>query len=191
MTRYLRVVVTPRCPLACTYCHQEGDPATRTTLTTDELTRLLALSVSQGIRKIKFLGGEPLVRADLPDIIRFLSALDPTLDVSVITSGALPVARLKACFDAGLTRANMSIHGWTQDAFARNRGLAPHYQNRNENLQYLLEQGRFLKLNSTSSSRNAIARSAPLPKSFAAPSYFWTMGRAQSVRPASVKVWAV
>lgn len=143
---YLRVVVTAQCPLACTYCHAEGDrPDGRPGLPLDELVALLRVAIDQGVRKIKLLGGEPLARRDLPQLIAAVAR--PDVDLSVITSGAIPVERLQACFAAGLSRANLSIHGWTREAFAARARAPGRYDTRMDNLAWLLTQGRFLKLN--------------------------------------------
>lgn len=147
---YLRVVVTARCSLACSYCHQEGDPASEQSggLSTDELDGLLAVAQAEGIRKLKLLGGEPLIRRDLPILIAGMRRRDPSLDISLITGGAVPVARLEDCFDAGLSRANLSIHGWSLPAFAERTQRGPHQlAQRQAMLTALLERGRFLKLN--------------------------------------------
>lgn len=147
MSRYLRVVVTPRCPLACHYCHLEGDPASNRTLPTEALLTLIRAGLEVGVRKIKYLGGEPLVRADLPRIIAQVFAWDETVDQSIITSGAIVPSRLEACLKAGLSRANLSIHGWDKDTFAKRRGTAQQHEWRAQNLKLLLDAGRPLKLN--------------------------------------------
>ncbi len=147
---YLRVVITARCSLACGYCHQEGDPATAAARgqSTAALQSLLHTALDQGIRKLKFLGGEPLLRRDLPEVIADLRQRDPSLDISLITGGAVPVDRLDACFEAGLSRANLSIHGWSLEAFAeRTQRGARHHAMRQTVLRRLLEHGRFVKLN--------------------------------------------
>jgi cyclic pyranopterin phosphate synthase len=148
--RYLRVVITAQCSLRCDYCHQEGDPATAQArgLDTHALIALLLGAVDNGIEKLKFLGGEPLLRKDLPDVIRAVREKSPSLDISLITGGAVPVLALDACFDAGLSRANLSIHGWSPAAFhARTQRGALHHRLRQAMLHRLLERGRFLKLN--------------------------------------------
>lgn len=147
---YLRVVITTRCPLACSYCHMEGDPAQPGVaggLPLDEWIPLLHAGLDNGIRKLKFLGGEPLVRRDLPEIIAALRQRDPALDISIITSGAVPRERIDACFAAGLSRANVSVHGFLPDAFARRGGVARTLVLRSAFLDALLEHGRPLKLN--------------------------------------------
>lgn len=149
-TGYLRVIVNARCSLACTYCHLEGDPATAQArgLSTAELDALLAAGVANGARKIKFLGGEPLLRADLPGRIAALRAADPSLDISLITGGVAPAGRLAACMESGLSRANLSIHGWGLEAFtARTQRSAAAFRQRNTTLDELVAWGRPLKLN--------------------------------------------
>lgn len=151
---YLRVVVTTACPMSCGFCHFEGDPTgpSRQGLPGPTLDRLLQLAVGQGVRKVKFLGGEPLARADLPERIRAVRRLSDDLDLSLITSGAAKPDILAACFDAGLSRANLSIHGWTEDAFARRAPSDPKqsrrlFEWRQRSLELLLRLGHFLKLN--------------------------------------------
>lgn len=147
---YLRIVATARCSLACSYCHQEGDAATAQAggLPTELLSALIGAGLDQGVRKLKFLGGEPLLRADLPEIIRRARAEDPGLDISLITGGAVDTRRLDACFDAGLSRANLSVHGWGLAAFqARTQRGPAAWGRRQATLAALLDQGRPLKLN--------------------------------------------
>lgn len=145
---YLRVVVTPRCTLACSYCHAEGDVAADPSaggLPLDELVALVRVGIARGVRKVKLLGGEPLLRRDLPDLLAGI--VTPGVDVSLITSGAADPARLDAAFAAGLGRANLSIHGWGPDAFAERTRRPNAYALRAANLERLLGRGRFLKLN--------------------------------------------
>ncbi|NOY27948.1 MAG: radical SAM protein [Oligoflexia bacterium] len=147
---YLRVVVNARCSLACRYCHREGDPATARSggLDTAELCALLDVALSHGIRKLKLLGGEPLLRPDLPQIVSHLRRADPDLDLSLITGGAVSLSRLNDCFDAGLSRANLSIHGYGLRAFTARTNRGPGaYALRQAVLHSLLDRGRFLKLN--------------------------------------------
>ncbi|MBM4364347.1 MAG: radical SAM protein, partial [Deltaproteobacteria bacterium] len=113
---YLRAIVTARCPLSCTYCHMEGDPAGATAqggLPREELVQLLRVGVESGVRKLKLLGGDPLARADLPEIVQAVRATSADLDISVITAGVFRPERVDALYAAGLSRCNVSIHGWT------------------------------------------------------------------------------
>lgn len=120
---YLRVVVTTRCNHHCDYCHMEGDPhapGTAAELATERLVASLHAAALAGVQKFKLLGGEPLLRRDLPTVIASLRAVAPGADISLITAGVVPVARLREAYEAGLSRANVSIHGWTPAALAEN-----------------------------------------------------------------------
>jgi cyclic pyranopterin phosphate synthase len=145
---YLRVVVTPRCSLACAYCHMEGDPASGAALTLAELQALCACGLVLGVRKLKLLGGEPLLRRDLPQLIAHLRGLDPALDLSLITAGAVEPGAIDRCLEAGLSRANLSVHGFGAEAFRARTGRGEaHRARRQATLDRLLAAGRFLKLN--------------------------------------------
>lgn len=125
MPTYLRIVATTRCNYTCLYCHHEGEArrkARAAELGTRGLMDCLELAARSGIRKYKFLGGEPLLREDLPELIRAIRVARPCADISVITAGAVALERLDRCWDAGLSRVNISIHGFGREAFAlRNR----------------------------------------------------------------------
>lgn len=148
---YLRAVVTTACPLSCSYCHMEGDPqqpGSARQLDDSELDECLAVAVSAGVRKIKFLGGEPLVRRGLAERVVRLRRLAPSADLSIITSGAAEIGVVEDLFAAGLSRMNVSIHGFSLDAMARrSRVAARHHAQRAAVLGYLLSLGRPLKLN--------------------------------------------
>lgn len=119
---YLRVVATTRCNHHCDYCHMEGDPhrpGTSAELPTADLVGSLRAAALAGVKKFKFLGGEPLLRRDLPAVIAALRTYAPDADVSIITAGVVPVERLLAAYEAGLTRVNVSIHGWRPEALAQ------------------------------------------------------------------------
>lgn len=150
-TKYLRIVVTPTCTLQCSFCHMEGDVAVRgreAGVSREALVSVVAAGYAEGVRKVKLLGGEPLVRPDLPQLIaELLAATGPDLDLSLITAGVVPVARLHAAFDAGLHRANLSIHGWSPEALARNTTTRNAWDKRQRVLEALLAYGRPLKCN--------------------------------------------
>lgn len=144
--QYLRVVVTPRCTLSCGFCHMEGDPGQGAGASRDLIIDAVHAAHLAGVRKVKFLGGEPLLRADLPDIVRAIRPLD--LDISLITGGVGRPGVLSGAFEAGLDRANLSVHGWNQAAFERRtRRTHGAWRIRNHTLNGLLTRGRPLKLN--------------------------------------------
>lgn len=146
---YLRAVVTTKCPLSCSYCHQEGDPASLQPagLGTEDWINLLHVGLDCGVRKLKVVGGEPLVRADLPDIIRELRHRGPAVDISVVTSGTVPTRSIERLFEAGLSRCNVTVHGFRLEDFARRGGTARQHAGRAEFLTAVLSTGRPLKIN--------------------------------------------
>jgi len=109
----LRVSLTDRCNLRCTYCMPaEGLdwlPGEQL-LAPEELTRLLRIAVTRlGITSVRFTGGEPLVAKNLEEIVTATAALEPRPEITLTTNGiglARRAARLK---DAGLDRINVSL----------------------------------------------------------------------------------
>src|SRR5918995_2786299 len=88
----LRISVTDRCNFRCTYCMPAEGLAwlpKHEILTFEELTRALGIFVRLGVRSLKVTGGEPLVRADLPVLIRMFRDVGPDLDISLTTNGVL------------------------------------------------------------------------------------------------------
>src|ERR1700709_981640 len=83
----LRISLTDRCNLRCTYCMPaEGLPTAPAAaqLTADEIARLASIAVQRlGVRQIRFTGGEPLLRRDLTDIIASVAALSPRPEISL------------------------------------------------------------------------------------------------------------
>jgi len=147
---YFRVMITKACNLSCPFCHKEGARKKQNfmgSISTEELSGMLKVAFYAGVRKFKFLGGEPLLRKDLPEIINQLRKESPTIDISLITSGAADPEMLRKCFASGLDRANMSIHGWDLERFKYNGGNERLFRYRQKNLEILLKLGRPLKLN--------------------------------------------
>jgi GTP 3',8-cyclase len=118
----LRVSLTDRCNLRCSYCMpEEGlDWLTKSTLLTDdEVVRLIRIGVEMlGVREVRFTGGEPLLRRGLPDIVQRTTALDPRPEVS-LTTNALGLDKVAgALAEAGLDRVNVSLDTVRPDTFA-------------------------------------------------------------------------
>ena len=116
----LRVSLTDRCNLRCSYCMPaEGLdwlPAPEM-LTDEEVVRLVSVAVGLGVREVRFTGGEPLLRKGLVDIVQRVAALDPRPHLSLTTNGiglARTAAALKA---AGLDRVNVSLDTLDRDRF--------------------------------------------------------------------------
>ena len=120
--RDLRVSVTERCSLRCTYCMpEEGLPviARERLLTPAEIARLVGIAVRDlGVREVRFTGGEPLMRADLAAIVAATRAVAPTLPIALTTNGIGLDKRLPALLAAGLTRVNISLDTVDREHFA-------------------------------------------------------------------------
>ncbi|HEX6972073.1 MAG TPA: GTP 3',8-cyclase MoaA [Limnochordia bacterium] len=114
--RDLRISVTDRCNFRCRYCMPKevfgpGYPflPAKLVLTFDEITRLAALFVSLGVRKLRITGGEPLVRPQLDRLIARLAALEGVEDLALTTNGALLADKAAALRAAGLKRVTVSL----------------------------------------------------------------------------------
>ncbi|MDQ3877278.1 MAG: GTP 3',8-cyclase MoaA [Actinomycetota bacterium] len=116
----LRVSVTDRCNFRCRYCMPpEGLPwmPRELLLSYEEMARIVAVLVESGVSAVKVTGGEPLVRRDVPVLVRMLRALSGELDISMTTNGFLlgPIAaELKA---AGLDRVSVSCDSLIRHRF--------------------------------------------------------------------------
>jgi cyclic pyranopterin phosphate synthase len=109
----LRVSLTDRCNLRCTYCMPaEGLPwsAAAQLLQPDEIIRLVRIGVTRlGITKVRFTGGEPLLAKHLDEIIAATAALRPRPELALSTNGVLLAKRAEALARAGLNRVNVSL----------------------------------------------------------------------------------
>ena len=115
----LRLSLTDRCNLRCTYCMPaEGlDWLPKSTLLTDdELVRLAALLAEMGVTTVRLTGGEPLLRPGLPGLVARLAALG--LSLSLTTNGLGLARQAKALRDAGLRRVNVSLDSLRPERFA-------------------------------------------------------------------------
>ncbi|WP_244857543.1 GTP 3',8-cyclase MoaA [Agromyces archimandritae] len=122
--RDLRISLTDRCNLRCTYCMPaEGVPwiAKQSILTTDELERIARVAAGLGIVEVRLTGGEPLLRPDVVDVVARMAAIEgPTgpLEVSM-TTNAIRLDRVAAeLAEAGLARVNISIDTLRAERFA-------------------------------------------------------------------------
>ncbi|MGI8696559.1 MAG: GTP 3',8-cyclase MoaA [Mycobacteriales bacterium] len=108
----LRVSLTDKCNLRCTYCMPaEGLPWLQrdAVLTDGELVRLVGIAVHLGVRTLRLTGGEPLVRANVSDLVRRLASLRPRPGLSITTNGLLLRRQAAALAAAGLDRVNVSL----------------------------------------------------------------------------------
>jgi cyclic pyranopterin phosphate synthase len=118
----IRVSLTDRCNFDCVYCHNEGLGDTRgpmdpqdEEMTAEEVVRILDVVSEFGVEKVKFTGGEPMLRADLAEIIR---QTPDGMEVSMTTNGTFLPGRATELVDAGLDRVNISQDALDREAFA-------------------------------------------------------------------------
>jgi GTP 3',8-cyclase len=118
----LRISLTDRCNLRCTYCMPaEGLPwmPRAEQLTDAELVRLITIAVRDlGVHELRFTGGEPLLRRGLEDVIAASAALTPRPDTSLTTNGIGLARRAAALAAAGVNRLNVSLDTLRPDRFA-------------------------------------------------------------------------
>ncbi len=121
----LRVSVTDRCNLKCTYCRpaELSYGASATLLSDDEIVALVASLAERGIRKVRLTGGEPLLRPGLPGLAKRIAALPGIEFVGITSNGLLLDRRLDALVDAGVAGVNLSLDTFERDRFARLCGV--------------------------------------------------------------------
>ncbi len=107
----LRISVTDRCNLRCVYCMPEEvvfmDRAEL--LTFEEIAHFVRVASPLGIDKVRLTGGEPLMRRDLPRLVRMIVDVPGVRDVGLTTNGLLLAEHAQSLFDAGLRRINVSL----------------------------------------------------------------------------------
>jgi GTP cyclohydrolase subunit MoaA len=102
----LRVSLTPRCNLACMYCHAEGEKAPSPEISSDQIAEILRTAGRLGIRKVKFTGGEPLLRSDVCEIV---ASVPSGIESSMTTNGTLLAEIAGDLKRSGLSRVNVSL----------------------------------------------------------------------------------
>jgi cyclic pyranopterin phosphate synthase len=122
----LRVSVTDRCSLRCSFCmpeEREYEFLPRGELLRyEEIARLVALFARLGVTKVRLTGGEPLLRRDLPDLVTMLAGLPGIDDLALTTNGLLLGRYATALRQAGLQRVTVSVHSLRPETFARLTG---------------------------------------------------------------------
>ncbi|MGD8457880.1 MAG: GTP 3',8-cyclase MoaA [Anaerolineales bacterium] len=121
--RDLRISVTDRCNFRCIYCmpkqiykdhhflpHEE-------VLTFEEITHLVKLATSLGIKKVRITGGEPLMRKDLEVLIAMLADIPNLDDIAMTTNGSFPLERIVSLHEAGLQRMTVSLDSLDDEVF--------------------------------------------------------------------------
>ena len=122
---YLRVSVTDRCDLRCTYCLPKDfkgfeEPANWLSLA--EMQRLVGLFVALGVHKVRLTGGEPLLRRGIAELAAGIAAMPGLADLSVSTNGTRLVQHATTLRAAGVSRLNISLDTLDPACFARITG---------------------------------------------------------------------
>ena len=127
--RDLRISVTDRCNFRCRYCMPEEVfgpdypflPREKI-LQFEEIVRLVRIFADLGVEKIRITGGEPLLRRDLPELIRMISEVGGIRDIALTTNGTLLARHAEALRSAGLKRVNVSLDAIDDEIFQRMNG---------------------------------------------------------------------
>ncbi|HEX3179175.1 MAG TPA: GTP 3',8-cyclase MoaA [Methylomirabilota bacterium] len=119
--RNLRISITDRCNLRCGYCMPEEDYVwlpREAILQFEEISRLVDVFIDLGVDKVRLTGGEPLLRRDVPALIRLLAAKPALRDLAITTNGVLLAEHAPALRAAGLHRVTVSLDTLHADRFA-------------------------------------------------------------------------
>ncbi len=152
--RDLRISVTDRCNLRCTYCMPADIfgpdyaflPRTEL-LSFEEIERLARTFVDLGVQKLRITGGEPTLRRDLPELISRLAQIEGVQDIALTTNGLLLPRLAPALRAAGLNRVTVSIDSLDPEVFGRMNGLGTHPQKVLDGIEAALTAGLGVKIN--------------------------------------------
>jgi cyclic pyranopterin phosphate synthase len=129
--RNLRISVTDRCNLRCSYCMPEEDYVwlpREQILNFEEMSTLVDVFMDLGVDKIRLTGGEPLLRRDLPQLIRLLADKPKLHDLALTTNGVLLAEQAPALRAAGLHRVTVSLDTLRPERFTALTRRANHGQ---------------------------------------------------------------
>jgi cyclic pyranopterin phosphate synthase len=122
---YLRISVTDRCNERCLYCMPEGYKGWERRpdhLTAEEIVRVVRVAAELGFRKFRLTGGEPLVRDDVPEMVRAMTAIPGVESVGLSTNGTKLAALAKTLRAAGLRTVNVSLDALDAEIYRRVTG---------------------------------------------------------------------
>lgn len=148
VARYLRLSVTDRCNLRCSYCRSGAEtfiPHSEI-LRYEEMLTLINLVVDMGIEKVRITGGEPFARKGLMSLLEAIRTAHPVLDIRLTTNGTLVAPYVQALRDVGVNAINLSLDTFNPARFAETTGrdLLPRVL---ENIDAMLDAGLTVKLN--------------------------------------------
>ncbi len=150
----LRISVTDRCNFRCTYCMPKevfgNDYAflpREQLLSFEEITRLATQFAKLGVKKLRLTGGEPLMRKDMPALIKRLTNIAGIEDIGLTTNGVLLGRYAEQLYDAGLRRLNLSLDALDPFIFGEMNGRGTHPQMILRNIELAKEMGFQIKVN--------------------------------------------
>ena len=122
----LRISITQRCNLKCTYCHREGEVARANVsaekMSVEEIVRIARVAISLGITRIKLTGGEPLMRQDATEVVKGIADIPGLRDLSMTTNGLLLDRLANPLCTAGLKRVNISLPSLNPETYQKLTG---------------------------------------------------------------------
>ena len=152
--RDLRISVTDRCNFRCTYCMPKeifGDNYAflpkDALLTFEEISLLANIFANLGVKKLRLTGGEPLLRSELPDLVRKLTEIEGIDDIGLTTNGVLLGRYAKELYEAGLRRLNISLDAIDPFVFGEMNGRGTNPQIVLKNIELAKEMGFQMKVN--------------------------------------------
>jgi molybdenum cofactor biosynthesis enzyme MoaA len=119
---YLRLSLTDRCNLRCTYCRDASTTPSAQEISLAHIERVVSCLASLGITKVRLTGGEPLLRRDLEDCIKIISANTSIVDLCMTTNAHGLTRRADTLKKAGLMRINVSLDSMQKERFAKITG---------------------------------------------------------------------
>jgi cyclic pyranopterin phosphate synthase len=117
---YIRLSVTDRCDFRCAYCLPKGFKdftQPDSWLKVDEIERLVGIFAGLGVSKVRLTGGEPLVRRELPEIVRRINRLPGIEDLSLSTNASQLAKHAEVLHDHGVSRINVSLDSLDAERF--------------------------------------------------------------------------
>ena len=144
---YLRISLTEKCNLRCTYCMPESgvvlSPRSQL-MTTEEVIEFATLFVKNGVEKIRLTGGEPLLRKDFPEILTAISKLP--VQLSITTNAILVDRHIDTFKSCGLRDINVSLDTLNANKFDAIT-KRDHFSKATNNIELLLQEDFNIKLN--------------------------------------------
>ncbi len=122
---YMRISVTDRCNLRCRYCMPEGgidNLPMAEMLSFEEIVEVCKIAADLGITKIRLTGGEPLVRMEVPKLVKMIREIPQIKKINLTTNGVLLDRYLDPLVNAGLDGLNISLDTLDREAYARTTG---------------------------------------------------------------------